>query len=247
MSSTLRFRFVQAVLACGLLLTGCSSGGFLWRAGKTSYDRESTGELHIQIFSESLSSPSELTVKMDSNFCGKMRTPQTSLVGANGELQNVVVWLEGPEVRAWPKDAEKVVPIIRIQNCEFEPRYVIVPPGASIEILNDDTILHTVRARGQVNAPTHRVHPPNLKSVKLKFQKPEIVPIICDLHSWMRAFVVVAPHGLYGVTDSAGRVRIKNIPFGRFQLKLWHEVLGAYEQERFFDIRSKYREEVLKW
>src|SRR5437764_717248 len=57
------------------------------------------------------------------------------------------------------------------------------------------------------------------------------VPITCDLHSWMKSWVVVAEHPYYAVTDAAGAFRIAAVPPGKYRLRMWHEVLGDVSRE----------------
>jgi hypothetical protein len=63
------------------------------------------------------------------------------------------------------------------------------------------------------------------------FAEPELVTITCDLHSWMKSWVVVAEHPYYAVTDAAGAYRIAGVPPGRYRLRMWHEVLGELARE----------------
>jgi hypothetical protein len=61
----------------------------------------------------------------------------------------------------------------------------------------------------------------------MTFAHPEIIQVDCDLHSWMRGWVVVAEHAFYAVSDADGGFRLDGVPAGRYTLRLWHEVLGT--------------------
>ena len=63
------------------------------------------------------------------------------------------------------------------------------------------------------------------------FTKPEIIRVDCDLHPWMRAWVVVAEHPFYAVTNDQGNFVLDNVPPGAYTLQLWHESLGAMTQD----------------
>jgi hypothetical protein len=65
----------------------------------------------------------------------------------------------------------------------------------------------------------------------MTFAKPEIVRIDCDLHSWMRAWVVVAEHPFYAVTGSEGEFALDNVPPGRYTLQIWQETLGIVTRD----------------
>jgi len=53
----------------------------------------------------------------------------------------------------------------------------------------------------------------------------------CDLHSWMRAWVVVADHPFYVVTGVGGEFVLDNVPPGKYTLQIWQERLGTVTQE----------------
>ena len=57
-------------------------------------------------------------------------------------------------------------------------------------------------------------------------EEPEVVKVSCDLHSWMVAYIVVTPHSYFSMTESNGTFEIKNVPPGKYTLKIWHESLG---------------------
>jgi hypothetical protein len=59
-----------------------------------------------------------------------------------------------------------------------------------------------------------------------KLEKPEIVKVTCDVHSWMLGWVAVMPHPFFGVTDASGVTKIENVPAGKHTLEVWHETLG---------------------
>jgi hypothetical protein len=63
------------------------------------------------------------------------------------------------------------------------------------------------------------------------FKKPEIVRIDCDLHTWMRAWVVVADHPFFVVTGPQGEFVLENVPPGKYTLKVWHETLGTVTRD----------------
>ena len=49
----------------------------------------------------------------------------------------------------------------------------------------------------------------------------------CDLHAWMRAWVVVADHPFYAITNDMGEFILDNVPQGRYTLWIWQESFGT--------------------
>ena len=59
------------------------------------------------------------------------------------------------------------------------------------------------------------------------FTKPEtMIPVRCNMHPWMNAFINVAPNPFYAISDAQGHFRIPNLPPGDYTLAAVHEVLG---------------------
>jgi len=59
---------------------------------------------------------------------------------------------------------------------------------------------------------------------------PGVVKIVCEVHPWMSAYIVVSDHPYYAVTDVYGDYLIVDIPAGSYRLKVWHETLGVQEK-----------------
>ena len=60
---------------------------------------------------------------------------------------------------------------------------------------------------------------------------PGIVKILCEVHPWMTAYIVVTEHPYHAVTDVFGEYEIRDVPPGTYRLKVWHESLGTEEKQ----------------
>lgn len=107
---------------------------------------------------------------------------------------------------------------------------VLVPVGAELEIRNSDGILHNVRTASTRNAPVNRAQPKVRKAMPQRFAEPERVEVRCDVHPWMRGWVVVQDHPYYAVSDAQGGFSLTGVPPGDYELHLWHETLGEHVQ-----------------
>jgi hypothetical protein len=64
-----------------------------------------------------------------------------------------------------------------------------------------------------------------------KFLKPEImIPVKCNIHSWMHAYIGVTDNPYYAVSARDGTFTIPNLPPGTYTLSVWHEKLGTQQQ-----------------
>ena len=106
----------------------------------------------------------------------------------------------------------------------------MVPVGGTLEFLNSDRLLHNLHSAGTENPTFNRTQPKG-RTIPIAFRKAEIVRIDCDLHPWMRAWVVVAEHPFYVITDEQGAFTLANVPPGKHTVQVWHETLGVVKKE----------------
>lgn len=95
-----------------------------------------------------------------------------------------------------------------------------------MEFLNSDRLLHNIHTTPKVNPSINRTQPKD-RTIPFTFDKPDIVRINRDLHSWMQAWVVVAAHSYYAITGADGQFTFDNLPPGDYKLQVWHERLGT--------------------
>ena len=168
-------------------------------------------------------------VSIDQYLCGSEKTAEDLLLSAKNGIRNAVVSLHG--VPPGAKTTKKIGPIKMDQvKCVFVPRVVLVPVGGTVEFLNSDRLLHNVRSDGKENPPFNRAQP-HARTISMVFRSPEILRVDCDLHSWMRGWVVVTDHPFYTLTNEEGQFVFDNIPPGKYTLQVWQETLGRTSQE----------------
>lgn len=171
----------------------------------------------------------KIPVTIDQYICGKEKDPEDLLLSSNNGIRNAVVSLQNVPPgakRDWNFPAAKMDQ----KQCSFIPRVVIVPVGGTVEFLNSDRLLHNVRSTGKENPPFNRAQP-HARSISFAFKQPELLRVDCDLHSWMRGWVMVADHPFYAVTNEQGEFILENVPPGKYTLRVWQESLGNMTQE----------------
>jgi hypothetical protein len=95
-----------------------------------------------------------------------------------------------------------------------------------------DPILHTAHALFTSGQPQFNVGLYPGKVSRKPLVTPGVVKIICEVHPWMSAYIVVTDHPYYSVTDVYGEYLISDIPAGSYRLKVWHETLGTEKTGR---------------
>jgi plastocyanin len=146
--------------------------------------------------------------------------------GANGRLQNVFVYIKDGIQGSYPAPKDPVM--LDQDRCAYLPRVLGVQVGQPLLILNSDDTLHNVHAMPKNSTAFNAGMP--MKELKLTktFGAPEVmVPIKCDVHPWMRAYVGVLPHPFFDVSKEDGSFSIQRVPAGEFTVETWHEKLGT--------------------
>ncbi len=119
-------------------------------------------------------------------------------------------------------------------GCRFDPHILVILAGSRIEILNSDGIVHNVHAIGLENPGFNRQQPGSklrLVTKKKDFEFAGRMPLKCDIHSWMSAWIIVAEHPYYALTNAKGEFKIEDVPPGTYKLQFWQETLGDQTKE----------------
>ncbi len=106
-------------------------------------------------------------------------------------------------------------------NMEFVPKLSIVPVGSSIAFPNGDTISHQVYSFSparRFQLPLYRGQP----HAPVRFDTPGVVALGCNIHDSMVGYVLVTTAAHYGVTDQAGMLRLRSLPPGEYEVRIWH-------------------------
>jgi plastocyanin len=108
------------------------------------------------------------------------------------------------------------------RNETFLPRLLAVQTGTTVDFPNSDSTYHNVFSLSRARRfDLGRYAAGKTKSVR--FDRPGVVRVFCDIHSHMSAFVVVFNHPYFRVTDAEGRFRIDNVPPGTYTVVGWYE------------------------
>ncbi len=166
-----------------------------------------------------------LPVTIDQYVCGDSKVAEDLVLSPDKGVRNAVVSIQNP-----PPGVKWNAPLASVQmdqkQCSFVPRVVVVPVGGTVEFLNSDRLLHNVHSVSKDNPIFNRAQP-GARTIPIVFRKPEIVRVDCDLHSWMRGWVVVAEHPFYAVTNDRGEFAFNDLSPGKYILRVWHETLGT--------------------
>ncbi len=167
--------------------------------------------------------------------CARMHsTPPTSeevVTGAGGTLSNVIVYVsEGLADADLPTPKDPV--IITQKGCTYRPHVIAVQANQPIQVVNGDSTSHNIHPLPINNREWNRSQPPGQPPFEESFAREEIaIPVKCNVHPWMRAYVAVFRHPYFAVTGTDGSFELKNLPPGTYTIQAWHEKYGSLREK----------------
>ena len=148
------------------------------------------------------------------------------VVNPNGTVRDVLVYVTEAVPGDFTPPAEPLV--FEQRGCVFAPHVGAVMAGQPIEVRNDDPVLHNVRAQSKLGQSFNIAQPvQGMKTTKV-MKKPEVgIPLKCDVHFWMTAYLHVLAHPFFAVTGEDGAFTLSGLPPGTYTLEAWHSALGT--------------------
>ncbi len=154
-------------------------------------------------------------------------TKEDVMVNANGTLANVFVYVKSGLPASYQAPAPSGAVVLDQNGCRYHPHVFGVMVGQTLEIKNSDGIAHNIKAKGVKNRPFN-ISQPNSMSTSRTFSTPEVmVPLECNVHGWMNAWVGVVANSFFAVSDGTGKFTISGLPAGTYVIEAWQEKYGT--------------------
>ena len=110
------------------------------------------------------------------------------------------------------------------RNERFVPHVLAIVAGTWVDFPNDDATYHNVFSLSKTkDFNLGRYAAGHSKAVR--FERPGIVRVFCEIHSHMSAFILVFAHRYFAVTDDEGRYRLDAVPPGTYTVAVWNETV----------------------
>jgi plastocyanin len=141
--------------------------------------------------------------------------------GVKGES---VVYVEAVAGKTFPGLTQHVT--IDQKGLVFAPHIVVIAQGTTVEFLNSDSVAHNVfwpSISGNKKLGHNMGTWPQGQQKSFKFDNPGIVPLLCNVHPDMSAYVIVSPTPYFAETDKSGEFKIDNVPDGAYTVTAWNE------------------------
>lgn len=183
------------------------------------------------VYSGDIPAASELKADKDVEVCGKHKLLSEELVvGADKGVANVVVFVRDKDVKVHPDAAaaaKSAKVVLDNKDCRFEPHVALVQVGQDLVVKNSDTVGHNSNIATLKNSPSNNLIPAGGEA-KVSFKSAEAIPaqVTCNIHPWMKAWLVVRDNPYAAVSGADGSFEIANLPAGEVELQIWHEKAG---------------------
>jgi plastocyanin len=149
----------------------------------------------------------------------------------SGVAGQSVVYVDTISGKTFPAPTQH--PVIDQKGLVFQPHVTAVQVGTTVDFLNSDSVAHNVfwTSVGGNRKLNHNLGTwPKGERKSFKFDTPGAVPILCNVHPEMSAYLVVVPTPYFATSDQAGNYKIENVPDGSYTVIAWHE--GAKNQSK---------------
>ena len=159
-------------------------------------------------------------------YLGPYRAGRGPSVVEEGGPQDVVVFVDGVK-GTYPAPARH--PQLVQKDERFVPHVLAVQLGATVEFPNEDDFYHNVFSVVSGDRFDLGRYAKG-KSARQTLTKPGIVVVRCEIHSGMKAYILVVANPYFAVPGGDGAFSIPDVPAGTYTVKAWHPDFGYQER-----------------
>lgn len=183
--------------------------------------------------------PTPLQITKDQEVCAKHNLVDESLVvGEDGGIANIVIYVRTKDVKVSP-DAKGTMPTLDNKNCRFAPHILAFDVSNPLTVLNSDPVAHNTNIQPLGDTGIN----PLIEAggmVEHKFSRAQTIPVPagCNIHPWMKGFILPRENPYAAVTAEDGTFKLENLPAGELEFQVWQEKAGylaanSWEKGRF--------------
>ncbi len=163
--------------------------------------------------------------RKDAEFCKTKDVKYNAVNVKDGKLAETLVRLANDSVKVDYK-APTAHAVIEQVDCMYTPRIQGVVSGQEIDIKNGDGTLHNVHTFKGADTWFNQAQPKGSPAISKELEDTKLVKFVCDVHPWMRGFVVASSHPFFAVSKDDGSFTIEKVPAGKFTIEAWHPHYG---------------------
>jgi plastocyanin len=153
------------------------------------------------------------------------------------DASKAVIWLTPLGTTPVPAPPQQTAPIPQMaqKDKSFQPSLLVIPAGGQVEFPNHDPFFHNVFSLFDGKRFDLGLYESGTSQF-VKFEKPGISFIFCNIHAQMSAVVIALNTPYYAISNWRGETSIANVVPGRYQMHIFHpsvspEALHTAERE----------------
>lgn len=156
--------------------------------------------------------------------------PQDGRVNSNNTLPNVFLYIKSGARKYHFSTPTKPMTLDQ-KGCTYVPHVLGIMVGQPLKVVNSDFTTHNIHVMPKNNPAWNQSQPPGAAPFFKKFAHPEVmIPVHCNEHPWMKAYIGVVSNPFYAVTGSKGTFTIKGVPAGQYTLEAWTATFGTQQR-----------------
>jgi len=169
----------------------------------------------------SLAAASNLTA---GSLTGKveLHDSQDAAVRKHMDYSGVVVWLEPLAGSPYPAAAAGATARMVQKEKTFTPHVLPIRVGTTVDFPNFDPIFHNAFSNYNGQLFDVGLYPPGTTR-PVRFARPGIVRVFCNIHATMSAVIVVLNTPYFETTQKSGSYQFRDVPAGEYTLRFFHE------------------------
>lgn len=116
------------------------------------------------------------------------------------------------------------------KNKTFSPHLLVVPPGSTVDFPNRDPFFHNVFSLFEGKRFDLGLYESGA-SRSVKFDRPGVSYIFCNIHPQMNAIVISLDTPYYAVANKTGAIKLTGVDPGEYMMQVWAEGLNSAEMQ----------------
>jgi hypothetical protein len=184
--------------------------------------------------------PRELKVDKDTGFVKVPLYDQSLQVDAKTKgIANVAIWLyvargeASPPIHASYAELAKQDVVMETRNAQIEPHVVLLWLPQTLVTKNTDAIGHNTKGDFFANPAWSDLWAAGMTTKrKMSKQESRPMPLACNIHPWESGWMLIRANPYMAVSNTQGKLQIKNLPAGTHTFVLWHELAGYIKEAK---------------
>lgn len=168
------------------------------------------------------------------------------VIKEGGAIQNVFVYVkdgktaDNKNINSLGFDVPAQPQVLDQNGCHYVPHVIGIQVKQQLSITNSDATTHNINLQANKNEKFNQSQSPGTAPIVKTFGRAEtLIPVKCNQHPWMKAYVGVVNNPFYAVSGPDGKFEIKGLPPGTYTIVAWHEKFGDKVQTQSVTVGAK--------